>query len=174
MILKTTSRVARWGRLLFLPSSGCSRSHLSDRKNDFMALSKSCAWAGLLYFLVVPASFALQLNADSDVATAGYYQLSWKSQQKNIQLQESATADFSSPKVIYSGPDRARVVSGKPDGDYFYRVAEENNTHPVFSNTVKVTVHHHPLKTAIMFFIAGLIVFIATFTLIISGIRREA
>lgn len=170
MILKTTSRVARWGRLLFLPYSGCSCSHLSERKNTL----KSVFSVGLLFFLFIPVSSALQLSSDTDIATAGFYQLSWTSNQKNIQLQESATADFSSPKIIYTGPDRARVVSGKADGDYYYRLSSTDNYKPVFSNTVKVTVHHHSLKNAIMFFIAGLIVFIATFTLIINGIRREA
>lgn len=174
MILKTTSRVARWGRLLFLPYLGCSRSHLSDRKNIHKSLVKILTCAGLLFFLIIPPSFALQLNTDTEIATAGFFQLSWKSNQKNIQLQESGTADFLSPKIIYVGPDRARVVSGKPNGDYYYRLSQTGNNKPVFSNIVKVTVKHHPLKNAIMFFIAGLIVFIATITLILNGIRREA
>ena len=174
MILKTTSRVARWGRLLFLPYSGCSRSHLSERKKILKNFPAILTSAGLLFLLIIPPSFALQLSSNTNTATAGFYQLTWTSNQKNIQLQESATADFLSPRTIYTGPDRARVVSGKPDGDYYYRLMLTSTGKPVFSNAIKVTVHHHPLKSAILFFIAGLIVFIATVTLIIKGIRREA
>jgi hypothetical protein len=166
MNLKATSRIARWGWLLFLPRFGCSRFHLPVRNNLLAILVGLCV-------LIVPAiqtANAIQLNSDSQLATAGYYQLSWSGKSGVFQLQESPTADFNSYKVIYTGRDLARIVSGKPNGDYYYRIADDNNGD--ISNVVAVTVAHHPLKNAILFFCAGAFVFISTLILIIKGNRR--
>jgi hypothetical protein len=168
MNLKVTSRVARWSWLLFLPRFGCSRLHLSGRNILFLILVSVL----FLFVSVIQNANALQLNSDSTLATAGYYQLRWSGHVNNFQLQESRTTDFKIYKILYEGKDLARFVSGKSDGDFFYRVtALENN--PVFSNVIKVTVFHHPLENAILFFIAGAIVFISILILIIKG-NKEA
>ena len=169
MILKATSRIVRWGRLLFLPFFGCSRTLLPERNLPIKILVS----IGLLFISTIQFSFALQLSSDSQVATAGYYQLTWSGEANVFQLQESTTSDFKSFRVIYEGKDLARVISGKPDGDYFYRLARtDKNSSPV-SNTVKVIVSHHPLKNALLFFLAGAIVFVAILFLILKGKRLE-
>ena len=113
---------------------------------------------------------ALELNSDSTIATAGYYQLNWSGNAETFQLQESSTSDFNAYKVIYEGKDLARVISGKPDGDYYYRVkTSTSDSAPGVSNVVEVTVAHHPLQNAILFFLAGAIVFIAILVLILKG-----
>jgi hypothetical protein len=38
-----------------------------------------------------------------------------------------------------------------------------------FSNTVKVTVRHHPIERAIGYFAVGFVVFLATLLLIVRG-----
>jgi hypothetical protein len=167
---KTTSRVARWGRLLFLPYFGCSRSHLSERKNKL----KYFLGSGLVFFVTFQSSYALQLKSDTQVATAGYFHLSWTGEDKVLSLEESGSVNFDVFKNIYTGTDRARVVSGKPNGEYYYRLVTMDKNKPVSSNVVKVIVRHHSLKNAILFFIAGFIVFIATFLLIINGKRWES
>lgn len=170
MILKVTSRIACWGRLLFLSLIGCSRSHLSVRNSP----TKVLVSIGLLFFSITPHSYALQLSTDTPVATAGYYQLSWLGKVESFQLQESTAPDFNSFKILYEGKDLARVISGKSDGDYYYRLlSNEGNTSQV-SNTVKVTVSHHPLENAVMFFVAGAIVFLAILYLIFKGRRLES
>ena len=169
MILKATSRIARWGRLLFLPVFGCSRTLLPERN----FLIKILVSTGLLFISTTQYSFALQLSSDSQVVTAGYYQLSWSGEARVFQLQESTVSDFKSFKIIYEGKDLARVISGKPDGDYFYRLVNTDENNSQVSNTVKVTVSHHPLKNALLFFIAGAIVFIAILFLILKGNRLE-
>ena len=92
------------------------------------------------------AAQEVDLEADADVATAGYFQLRWSASDP-VELEESATADFSSPRVVYSGSDAATVVSGKPDGDWYYRVHTVSSDGG-FSNTVKVSVRHHPIGRA--------------------------
>lgn len=169
MILKVTSRIVRWGRLLFLPLFGCSRTHLPVH-NPLIKLLFSI---GLLFFSTTQYSFALQLDSDTQLATAGYYQLSWSGEGNIFQLQESTTSDFSSFNVIYEGKDLARVMSGKSDGHYFYRLTTTSNNQLHTSNTLKVTVAHHPLRNAILFFIAGAIVFVSIIILIIRGHRQE-
>jgi hypothetical protein len=74
----------------------------------------------------VLVSVSPKLTTDVDVATAGYYRLNWEAEEASVGdevgLQESTTANFENPKVIYKGPDLAAVISGKSNGKYFYRV----------------------------------------------------
>jgi hypothetical protein len=116
----------------------------------------------------------LTLEADSDVATAGFFQLTWTSDGP-VQLQESRQPDFSAARVIYAGADAARVISGKPDGDWYYRVrpAGTQVTAP-WSEPIRITVAHHSLGRALTFFAVGAIVFAATLGLIIHGSRQHA
>lgn len=167
MILKVTSRIARWGRFLFFPFIGCSRTHLSARNNLFFILISSA----FLFLSVLQNANALQLNCDSKIATAGYFQLSWSGQFNNFQLQESTSANFNTYKIVYEGKDLARFVSGKSNGDFFYRITSAEGN-PLVSNVVKVTVLHHPLENAILFFFAGAIVFVSIIVLIVKGNRQ--
>lgn len=117
------------------------------------------------------------LDSDSEVATAGYYQLSWHSDTTlpEYELQESAKADFSSPVVLYRGPDTATVITGRADGDYHYRLRArtEAATSP-WSATVEVSVRHHSLGRALLFFSIGALVFVTTVFTILIGNRRNA
>jgi hypothetical protein len=113
----------------------------------------------------------VRLEADTEVATAGYFQLRW-SAGGSIELQESRSPEFKAPRAVYVGPDTARVVSGKPDGAWYYRAAP-TASNGVFSNTVKVTVRHHAIERAIGYFAVGFVVFLATLLLIVSGARDK-
>ena len=114
---------------------------------------------------------SLQLESDTDVATAGYFQLRWSSTSPVI-LEESQSAEFASTRVIYRGSDAATVMSGKRDGDLFYRVRVSDSD--AQSNVVKVTVRHHSIERAFAFFALGATVFIATLLLIVRGARSGA
>jgi hypothetical protein len=167
---KVTSRIARWGRLLFLPDVGCSRCALSCYK----VFVSACLAATFCSITPLHAA-GIELSSDSEIATAGYYQLSWTTDtSQDYQLQESASEDFQSYKTIYQGPDQASVISGKPDGVYFYRIVGVDSQPPVSSNTLKVSVAHHSLTDAFLFFTAGAMVFIAILVLIIKGSRESA
>lgn len=116
----------------------------------------------------------LSLESDTPVASAGYYQLRWETGDENVQLVEATNPRFSDARIVYAGPDTARIVSGKPDGDYYYRL--ETNVagmSTVVSDMLKVTVEHHSLDRAFAFFGVGAAVFAATLGLILIGGRNE-
>ena len=118
------------------------------------------------------------LSSDNDIATAGYFQLSWKydgNQQMKFELQESVhDPNFGDAKTIYRGQDISSVLSGKPDGQYFYRVrAVHQNGAAPWSESAKVVVAHHRQGKTFAFFLAGLIVFLATAVFIVMNSRRQ-
>ena len=118
-------------------------------------------------------TLAINLSSDTEIATAGYYQLHWKSERpvKRYVLQESHSQDFDKSKIIYQGNDLARVISGKSNNVYYYRVIDRANP-LIDSNIVKVTVSHHPLTTAFSFFSIGALVFLATLIVVFRGNRQ--
>lgn len=163
-IFEATSRFACHARLLFRP-------HARNRETYLHVPNLLCPACALLMLSLpaIPAA-AITLHSDTETATAGYFQLHWEAEPAEgpFVLEESASADFSHARVLYRGPDLASVVSGKPDNEYFYRVREQASPANT-SNTVKVTVAHHPLRTALGFFSVGAIVFLATLVAIFRG-----
>jgi len=115
---------------------------------------------------------APQLSSDTNVASAGFYRLMWETHAEDVELQEAANPDFRDVTIPYRGPDRATVISGKPDGTWYYRVRAADGADPgPWSRAVAVTVAHHSLSRALMFLSLGVVVFVATATMIIRGTR---
>jgi hypothetical protein len=112
----------------------------------------------------------VEIQSDAEVASAGFYQLSWATGATAIVLQEAETPDFASPRVVYRGADNARVMSGKSNGDWYYR-ARTAGSESEFGNVVKVTVQHHSLPRAFAFFALGAVVFLTTLGVIVKGAR---
>ncbi len=120
------------------------------------------------------------LTTDTTLATAGYYQLSWRpgidgASDKILQyeLQQATNPEFSDRRSLYRGPDLASVISGKPDGRYYYRVRiiNPNNLNRSWSHPVMVEVRHHSLLKAFGFFTIGALVFFLTLFFVISRSR---
>ena len=119
---------------------------------------------------------------DTKLATAGYYQLSWRpgsagASHKSLrfELQHSISDDFHNSKTIYRGPDRARVISGQPDGEYYYRIrAMSGQGSTPWSDAVVVEVRHHSLQRALWFFATGALVFFITLFFIVSRSRNRS
>ena len=131
-----------------------------------------------LLLLCLPSlAFAVELQTDTEVATAGYYQLEWANADADVdfEIQEADNPDFSNPDQIYQGPDRATVITGRSDGTYYYRarLRDKNGMAGDWSSTVKVRVEHHPLTRAFGFFAAGAVVFLAILIAILAGNRRN-
>lgn len=130
-------------------------------------------WPGL-----TAAADAPELRTDSGKASAGYYRLTWDWQDAGnvqFQLQESRSEEFSSAETIYEGPDRATLLSGRRDGDYYYRARlqpRQGDTSP-WSEVVHVRVEHHSLGRALLYFGIGAGVFVATAGLIIAGTLKS-
>ncbi len=123
---------------------------------------------------VTAAPAAPLLETDTARATAGYFRLHWQATTPEVRLERAATAAFDAPHTEYEGPDRARVLSGQPDGTSHFRIAALEDGRPVArSEAVAVTVEHHPLSRAFLFFGIGAVVFLSTLALIVHGARRD-
>lgn|GEM_PF-1098344 len=169
------SRAARLGARLFLLLPGHRELRLRDPKSTSPIYSLLAFPAVALVLMAQSANAAsLSLESDSEIATAGFYQLSWKipAQGDQIELHEAQDPALADSRVLYRGPDLARAVSGKSDGDYFYQVVSLSGKERDASNIVKVTVAHHPLRNAFLFFVIGALVFVAILAAILSGNRR--
>lgn len=172
-LIKVTSQIARWGRFLFLPLVGYSHSPL--RVSSLSRFTHFLFVAALLNPVHASVQPSIELVTDSQTATAGFFHLQWHADNYtgDWQLQESQDADLLSYKVLYSGPDLARVISGKPDGIYYYRIVTDTTSSPHMSNIIKVTVAHHPLRNAFIFFAVGAFIFIAILISIFMGNRKN-
>jgi hypothetical protein len=131
-----------------------------------MAMPDAPIRAVLLLCLPFAASpiFSATLEPVELESNEGYYQLSWDTDEA-VNLIEAEIADFSDGVVVYSGLDSGHVVSGKPDGVWFYRL-EAADGGGVLSDPAVITVRHHSLARAFSFFALGAVVFLATLGLI--------
>lgn len=112
-----------------------------------------------------------QINSDTKLSTAGYFQLRWQdSASQSFQLQQASNAAFRDAATLYRGPDQATVISGLPDGDYFYRIRGDEQQ---WSEPLKVSVKHHSLGKALGFFGLGASMFLVMLVLLIKGARRK-
>lgn len=123
------------------------------------------------------------LSADTEVATAGFFRLSWSLPEPaatdagietRFELQQAPSAAFAHPHVVYTGPDRASTFSGFENGDYYFRVRNAGgDADSPWSAVTEVRVRHHPLERALLFFALGALVFLATLVLILRGPSEE-
>lgn len=124
-----------------------------------------------------PARAALPapvMTTDTKLATAGFYRLTWTTTARQVELQEATDAGFHHPVTVYSGPDRASLLSGKPDGTWFYRVRAEDGKRPSpWSRAVRVTVAHHSLTRALLFLALGVLVFLSIVLMILRARESE-
>ncbi len=146
----------------------------TKRLSRFLKTTSGVLLAASFLHGAVLAGSKITLSSNVDQANAGFYTLSWqsiKSDPHEFRLEESADAEFSQIRTLYQGADKAYAMSGKHNGDYYYRVADVTSSSPVadWSQPVKVTVAHHSLLRAFSFFAAGAIIFMATLILIVHG-----
>jgi hypothetical protein len=111
------------------------------------------------------AGFGVDRNPSHD----GVYQLSWTAPGPVV-VEASPDPDFSHAEVVYRGHDTASTLSGRPDGETWYRLLDADSNR-VLAAPVRVEVRHHPLSRALTFFTVGLVVFVATVVLIVRGDR---
>ena len=145
-------------------------------RHDGPGLAALLLTFGLAHAGGTPPSASPELSADTTVATAGYFGLSWGlageagGAPARFELQEAPDPAFAAPRTLYAGPDRATALSGRPDGTYYYRVRADGGA---WSPVVAVEVAHHSLVRAGLFFALGAAVFVATVVLILRGDARE-
>lgn len=96
------------------------------------------------------------LSTDAKYVTAGYFQLSWRANGDQFQLEQRRGDET----VHWRIEDRRSfAVTGLPDGNYRYRVRALEPESGAWSEPVVVEVQHHSLVRAWLFFAAGLVVF---------------
>jgi len=135
---------------------------------------RSSLLSALFFFFSLSSHAASLLQSDTDVATAGYYQLSWSSSEPEsvpVVLEESDSDEFLTVKELYHGRQLSSVISGKQDGIYYYRIKSHTSQQVEYSEPVKVTVRHHTLYKAWWFFLLGASVFLGTVGVIYWGNR---
>lgn len=166
LLIRLKSRIARGGKFLLLLSGCCGPPLRRPRVRHWLLAALLCG--------PPQAPATPSLTSDSTRPTAGYYQLNWSgASTTSFQLQESRQADFAGAVTLYQGPDRATVLTGRPDGDYYYRlrILDTDGAGP-WSDPLEVQVRHHPLARALLFFALGALVFLATLVAILAGNRR--
>jgi hypothetical protein len=162
-----------------------SKDHIADAAGDQRKprrrrfIASRILPAGLAVALLavgpVAAAGAPQLTTDTTLATAGYYRLSWTADTPQVTLEERSP-ETGAVRTLYTGPDRATLISGQSDGIRVYRAGEigPDGNVSAWSEPVTVTVTHHPINRALAFFAVGAVVFLATLALIVHGARRHA
>ena len=116
------------------------------------------------------ASADLQLDSTTQTATAGYFQLHWRGNSGPVELQQAGDKAFTHPHTLYRGRDDASVISGLPNGEYYYRIRELNGHG--WTQPIHVTVTHHPVTRAFAFFALGALMFVALLAVIRRGYRE--
>lgn len=110
---------------------------------------------------------AATLEADQYESREGYFQLFWEAEQ-SVRLVEAEDPEFDDAVVLYEGNDTGRVISGRPNGVWFYRLESADGRREL-AGPISVTVRHHSLVRAFSFFGLGAGVFLATLALIVTG-----
>jgi hypothetical protein len=133
----------------------------------------------LLSFFIGTASATnknpLEISVSPSVSSDGTARLTWStSAQASVNIQKSLDESFSESTTVYRGKDNASVITGLMDGEYYFRARSEYPDGGVsaWSETVLLSVEHHSLTKATLFFALGGIVFLATMLLIAFGAKR--
>lgn len=113
------------------------------------------------------AATADDLVIADDGRTAGYATLAWPGVPgKSFVLEENDAGVW---RVIYQGPDRATTLSGRPDGRYEFRLKADGQ---FVTTPLSLTIEHHPLSRAWMFFGIGAVMFVLLLAVLIRGSRK--
>lgn len=122
----------------------------------------------IMAILLAPnsAAIAAGLTVTDDGTTAGYVTLSWRDVTGNtFELKEKTSQGW---QTLYAGGDRATTLSGLPDGNYEFQLTADGTR---VGAPVTVTVQHHSLTRAWVFFGAGALMILALVTLLVRGTR---
>lgn len=109
----------------------------------------------------------LELVCPSGPSDTGAFRISWSgSEGRDVRLEENET-------LLYAGPDEATTVSGRPEGEYSYRIGY-GDSGEVWADSCRVAVSPPPLSLAFSLFGVGLIVFLSLLVVVVRGHRRSS
>jgi hypothetical protein len=138
-------------------------------------LMLACATAATTAAAAAQADTAPVISVSPERATAGFYRLAWEGPaDARFEVQEADNEAFDEPRPVYTGHDTASVISGKSNGEFFYRVRVSGGEGPgPWSETTRVTVAHHGLSRALQFFLVGALVFAMLVVVIARGAPED-
>jgi hypothetical protein len=113
-------------------------------------------------------SSANTLEVDTPISTEGYFVISWQlsDSTQNPTLQQSTSLTFTAPHNRQLTPQGSLTITGLPDGEYYFRLVDGEAQ---LSDPLQVTVEHHTLERAGLFFALGLVLFIILVATILRG-----
>ena len=110
------------------------------------------------------------LTSDTELSNEGYFVLNWDTDYDTVILQQSSSSAFS-PILENTVPGSGAItITGLKDGEYYFRL--NRNGIPV-GNTLPITVQHHSMARAMLFFLLGLVLFLILLTTIVVGSKRQ-
>ena len=109
------------------------------------------------------------LTTNTTLATEGYFVLSWSTDFDSVTLLQSNSSDFQNPFAREIPGSGEITITGLTDGDYHFRLQRDGGA---VSNLLTVSVLHHSLTRALLFFLLGLALFITLVTTILIGTNR--
>lgn len=127
------------------------------------------ALVGASTLLMAWTAGASELVAEPALSRDGVYRLTWEADGE-VRLEEADDPSFESSRTVYAGRDRATVLTGRRDGDYYYRLRVDD---AVAAGPVRARVAHHSFSRALIFFAVGGAVFVATVLLVTREAERE-
>lgn len=133
-----------------------------------MAFLKTIIFMGFL-LLSAPSLAQQSLTIRDDGSNAGYATLSWDNPEKKILELKLFNGD--QWQAVYRGTDSATTVSGLTNGQYRYGLFTDMAATPLAETTL--TIQHHPLNRAWIFFFIGLLMFAALVTFISKEAETE-
>lgn len=127
-------------------------------------------WCAAFFSLFSSPLKANVITSNTNLATAGYFKLSWESNHvSSYEVQEASSSSFKAPKLIYQGGDTSVVISGLADGVYYYRMRSDYGN---WGEAIRVEVKHHSLKKAFTFFSIGALILCMLIWVLIRGHRH--
>jgi hypothetical protein len=108
------------------------------------------------------------LSCPDTESDTGAYRIAWSSDgSKVVRIEENGT-------LLYEGTENATTVSGRPKGEYIYRIGQvERGGQTVWANTCRVVVSPPSLTLAMSLFATGLIVFASVLLVVVRGHRAH-
>lgn len=123
----------------------------------------------MLSFLSFSRSLANDIEILDNGSTAGYITLGWSAVQgNNFELKEKNGAIW---KLIYKGEDHATTLSGLANGSYEYQLTADGK---VSENSTNITIQHHSIKRAWLFFSIGAVMFFILILILALGEKYPA
>ncbi|MBW7857846.1 MAG: hypothetical protein H3C43_06075, partial [Leptonema sp. (in: Bacteria)] len=111
------------------------------------------------------------IQSSEPISSTGNFQLSW-----GLEQTKSYTNDLpiylleecnNTCKLLYQGHDTASVISGRPNGNYHFKISEQSQPNQFSEITVQVI--HYDLQSGLWVLLVGFLLFVICILIIVFG-----